>query len=508
MDCVLAYDVGTSGTKAVLVTMDGRVLGRAFEAYPTYYPKPLWAEQDPDDWWRAMAATTGRVLNMGGARPGEVQGISFSTQMVNVIPVDSGARPLTRCISWLDGRAGEEARHIMRRLGGPAIFAAVVGTAITGKDLVAKYLWLKRNDADTYARASAFVDASGFIIHKATGRLVYEWGAASVTGLFNLKTKVWDTGLMRFLGCAPSKFPDLVPSCERVGRLTAEAAADLGLIQGIPVFAGSGDAQAGAVGAGAVTDGAGHLNLGTSGFVNIITSRRVTGKKGIATLQSADPSRLILISETETCGACLKWAAQQLYGHTPGNEEYGQLDADVAATAPGAGKLIFTPWMYGERSPIADECVRASFINLGSDHTRAQMTRSIYEGVAYNLRWMLETVSDLYGFRPDPLWVTGGGARGRPWLQIIADVTGRSLESVANPQEASAVGAALIAMVGLGVYPSLEATKAAVKSETLVTPSGAWRPLYDQLFSAFCSIYGSLRRLHHSLNRPDAESLG
>jgi len=501
MDYLLAHDVGTSGTKAALVTTDGHIVATAYEPYPTRYPRPLWAEQDPEDWWRAVANTTRQVMQMSRASPDQILGLCFSTQMVNAIPIDAQARPLMNCISWLDGRAGEEAQIVMRTLGGPTIFAMIAGVAITGKDLLAKYVWLKRNEPDIYARAAAIVDASSYLLHRATGRLVYEWSTASVTGLFNLKTKVWDTSLTRLFGLDQKKLPELVKSSDRVGALTTEAAGALGLSEGTPVFGGAGDAMTAAVGAGATGEGDGHLCLGTSGFVCITTSKRVTGKRGIASIQSADPGKLLLIAEMETAGACLKWAAKELYCADADPATFQRMDGDVAGTAPGAGGLIFTPWMYGERCPVADESLRAAFINLGSNHTRSHMARAIYEGVAYNVRWILENMAELYGFRPDPLRVIGGGARGLPWLQIVADVTGRTLESVPDPQEASAVGAALIGAVGLGLYPNIESVKSLVPAGHIVKPDPAPRPTYDELYAAYRQVYRSLRGLYHTLNR-------
>ncbi len=501
MDYLLAHDVGTSGTKAALVTPDGHIVATAYQAYLTRYPRPLWAEQDPEDWWRAIANTTRQVMQASGASPGQILGLCFSTQMVNVIPLDEQARPLMKCISWLDGRAGEEAHIVMRKLGGPAIFAMIVGVALTGKDLLPKYLWLKRNEPELYAKAAALVDTSGYLLHCATGRLVYDWSTASVTGLFNLKTKVWDTSLMRLFGIDAKKFPELVQSHERVGGLTAKAAAQLELKEGTPVFGGAGDAMTAAVGSGATGEGDGHLCLGTSGFVCITTSKRLTGKRGIASIQSADPGKLLLVAETETAGACVKWAAKELYCADADSATFQRMDQDVAGAAPGAGGLIFRTCMYGERCPVADESLRAAFINLGSNHTRTQMARAIYEGVAYNVRWILENIAELYGFKPDPLRVIGGGARGLPWLQIVADVTGRTLESVPDPQEASAVGAALIAAVGLGLYPNIESVKSLVPAGHVVKPDPAPRATYDELYAAYRQVYRSLRGLYHTLNR-------
>jgi len=502
MEYIVAHDVGTSGCKATLVTADGAVTAKAYEPYSTVYPQPLWAEQNPEDWWQAVGKSTKNVMAVANAKPQEILGLAFSTQMVNALPVDGGGHPLRSCISWLDGRAGDEAQWVMRKLGGQAVFATIVGVALTGKDVLPKMIWIKRNEPDVYRRAAAIVDCSGYLLLRATGKLVNEWSAASVTGLFDLKKKTWDKNLIRFFGLDVSKFPDLVQSTDRIGGLTSQAASDLGLLEGTLVFAGAGDAMTAAVGSGAVLEGDGLLCLGTSGFVTLLTRKRVVGKKGIATIQSADPDKLLLIGETETAGECLKWAARELYGLQPEAVTFTRMDEEVSGVKPGAGDLIFTPWMYGERCPVADERVRAAFINLGANHSRAQMTRAIYEGIAYNVRWILELVSGLYGFKPDPLRVMGGGAKGLPWLKIISDVTGRTLERVAHPQETTAIGAALIAAVGLGIYPSLEATKPLVPVEQTQTPDPQSKPVYDRVYRGYRQVYRSLRELYHELNTP------
>jgi xylulokinase len=503
MGYILAYDVGTTRTKAVLVSQDGRVLAAAHQAYPTHYPAPLQAEQDPEDWWRAMASTARAVLQSGHARPEEILAVACSTQMLNIIPMDAEVRPIRRCISWLDGRAGAEAKWVMGRLGGPTVFAMLLGTAITGKDLIPKYIWLKRNEPETYRRAASFMDASGYVLHRATGRLVYEWTTAFMTGVFNLKTKKWDTTVMRFMGLDPAKFPELVPSCDTVGGLTRAAAADLGLIEGTPVIAGAGDAHSTAVGSGAVQNDEGHLCLGTSGYVAVTTARRFAGKRGIVTTQSADREKFLMIGEMETCGACLNWAARELYRAEPDSATLEAMDREVEAEAPGSGGLLFAPWMYGERSPVQDERARAGFINLGANHTRAQMTRAIYEGTAYNLAWILDSFSRYYGLHPDPIRVVGGGASGRPWVQILADVSGRTLEIVANREVAGAVGAALIAGVGIGLFPTIEATRSLVGVEAVIRPNPELQAAYSDQYRAFRGLYRSLRSLYHTLNREE-----
>lgn len=497
---ILSFDVGTSGCKAALVDEKGILLGTAFEPYPTHYPRPLWAEQDPADWWQAVCKTTQRILSDQKVLASEIAGISFSTQMVNLLPIDREGKPLRPCISWLDGRAEEEAEQVMRKVGGRAIFAAIVGVAITGKDVLPKYLWLKKHEPDIYRQAAALVDCSGYLLARTTGRLVSEWTVSSVTGLFNLKSKKWDSGLMRFLGLETSKFPELVLPYEQVGGLTRQAAQEMGLLEGTPVFGGAGDAMTAAVGSGAVGEGEGHLCLGTSGFVGIVTSKRVVGKRGIPTIQSAEPSKLLLIAETETAGACLKWAGREFFQREPNGEVFARMDEEVSRVEAGAGKLLFTPWMYGERTPIADERVRAAFINLGANHTYAHMLRAVYEGVGYNMRWIVENIAELYGFKPNPLRAMGGGAKGLPWVQIVADITGRTLECVAEPQHTTALGAAYLAMVGLKLLPSIEAVKQIVRVTHTVAPQESTQAIYTELYQIFKQIYPQLKKIYHRIN--------
>lgn len=500
MQCILAFDVGTSGCKAILVSKEGKILQTTYEPYPTVYPQPLWAEQNAEDWWRAVCVTTRRVLEGAQVTPGDVLALAFSTQMVNVLPLGADGQPLSTCISWLDGRAEHQAQAVMRKIGGAKVFAAIVGVEITGKDLLPKYLWIKENQPQVYRQTAAFVDASGYLLKRATGRLVYEWTTASVTGLFNLKTKVWDTFLMRFFGLDASKFPELVKPADLVGGLTPAAASELGLLEGTPVYGGAGDAMTAAVGSGAVGEAEGHLCLGTSGFVGIVTRKRVVGKRGIPTIQSADPQKLLLIGESETVGECLKWAGREFFQREPDSKTFARMDEIVQGVKAGADHLLFTPWMYGERTPIADERLRAAFINLGANHTYAHMLRAIYEGVGYNFRWILENIQELYGFRPDPLRVIGGGAKGLPWVQIVADICGRTLECVDEPQQTTALGAAFIAMVGLGILDSIEAVKALVPITATVRPNPEHKAIYDELYGIFKDIYPSLKGIYHRLN--------
>ncbi len=502
---IIAHDVGTQGSKAVLTDPQGRIFGSAFEGYKVNYPQTHWAEQEPEDWWRAVAKSTQRLLAESQVAPEDVLCMVFSTQMLGIVPTDAEGASLHSAIIWLDGRAERQAQQLMRKLVHPRIFAAIVGAEATGKDVLPKLMWLQQNAPDLVARTHKFLDVNGYLVHRCTGRMVADWAAASATGLFNLKSKKWDDFLIRFLRAPGDKLPDLLPSNERVGGLTAGAARDLGLLEGMPIICGTGDVLAAAVGSGAVGEGEGHIYLGTSGWVGVVTEKSPTGRHGIATIQSADPTKCFLLAETETAGMCLQWIADQFYHQEqsdPAVENvFALMDAAVEEVQAGSGRIIFTPWMYGERSPVSDVYVRSTFLNLSCDHQREHMLRAVYEGVAYNLGWILEIMSEKFGWRQDAVRIIGGGARGDPWLQIIADVTGKRVEKVANPQEAGAVGAAFIAAIGLGIYPDFQTLKKVVRVTRTFEPKAENAEIYSELFDAYKKVYGALRGIHRQLNQ-------
>jgi len=507
---IIAHDVGTSGNKAVLVNTEGDIRASAFQPYPVHYPRPDWAEQEPEDWWNAIVATTRHVLAQSGVPPQDVLAMVYTTQMLGIVPmgrVGAGLvpahEPLRPAIIWLDGRAPGQAERIMRKFLGRRVFAVVAGAELSGKDGLPKLLWLKENEPEVYKGMTCFLDVNGYLTYRATGRMVFEWSCASAFG-FDLKKKDWLQGIIRYIGLDLDKFPPLVRSIDQVGGLTAAAARECGLLEGTPVFGGSGDAQSAAVGSGAVGEGGGHIYLGTSGWVGVVTEKTPTGRHGVASIQSADPDKALLFAEMETAGACLKWIADEFYRHEQADPTisnvYTLMDQDVEAIPPGSEYLVFTPWMYGERAPVADTWVRSTFFNLSADHTREHLLRAVYEGVAYNLRWIVEIVEHTFGFPMPVLRVIGGGARGAPWMQIVADVTGRRVETVANPQESGAVGAALTAAVGLGLYSGFEALKKVVHVEREFEPQAGNAEVYDVLYGAYRRIYDSLRGLYREVN--------
>jgi xylulokinase len=500
---IIAHDVGTSGNKAVLVDTEGHVHGKCSESYRVYYSKPDWAEQEPEDWWNAVTRTTKLLLEKTGVSPADVLCVTHCTQMLGIVPMDPKTGPLRPGIIWLDNRACNQANRVMRKFISARLFALIAGAALCGKDGIPKLLWLKEEEPDIYRKMSCFLDVNGYLIYRSTGNIVMEWTGASVFGL-DLKKKQWLRSIFRYVGLDPAKFPPLVRSIDQVGTLSKEAASECGLLEGTPVMAGAGDAPCAAVGSGAVGEGEGHVYLGTSGWVGVVTERTPKGKCGAVSIHSADPNKAFLFAETETAGACIQWMAEQLYSSEKIDpsitDVYALMDERAAQIPPGSGYLLFTPWMYGERAPISDCNVRSSFLNLSADHTRDHLLRAVYEGIAYNIRWIVEIIEEEFKFPLHDLRVIGGGAKAAPLMQILSDVTQRKVETVRYPQEAGAVGAAMVAAVGLGIYPNFKALKNVVNVDKAFEPEQKNREIYDSLYGSYREAYSSLRGFYKRLN--------
>mgnify|MGYP005851853677 CR=1 FL=1 len=509
---IVSHDVGTGGSKAVLADVAGGIIASSFEPYPVSYPQPHWAEQDPRDWWKAVAASTRRVIKESKISPRQVIGTGFATQMLGVLPVNASGEPLRPAIIWMDSRADEQAARLVRRLGGARVVMAVAGAVPSGKDVICKILWIKEKEPQVFAETHKILDVNGYLVYRATGNMVIDHTGAGVTGILKNKTRDWDPMFARLLGIPLEKMPDVKSSVEVVGLLGKEAAGEMGLEPGTPVIGGMGDVPAAATGSGALENGDAHIYLGTSGWLCISVAKpKNLGKNGIVSVVSADPEMFLMIGETETAGACLKWFAEHFAtaeemerARQRGDEMaiFAVLDEVVEKVEPGSRRLLFTPWMFGERAPVTDTTLRGAYINLSLEHERDHMLRAIYEGVAYNCRWLVDAVGGA-GFKCSTLRTIGGGARSDVWMQILADVTRREVEAVQTPQEAGAMGCALAVAVALKEYESYRELKKVIKVRRTFQPDPACCDEYDELYGVFRSLHGNLTGICRSLNEPE-----
>ena len=359
----------------------------------------------------------------------------------------------------------------------------IAGAAPTGKDLLPKMAWLAEHEPGTMSRTAAFGDATSFLVARATGRVALDPTAAGATGMFDPRRRRWSRGLARLSGMPLDRMPPIVECAQ-----TAAAQA-LGLRTGTPVAMGMADIPAAALGSGATRPGDAHVYLGTSAWIAMTLTRpRNVPRAGIVSVAHPEPGACLLIAESETAGACRDWATDHL------EVDHAGLDALAAGSPPGARGLLFCPWLFGERSPVPDSGLRGGLLNLSLGHTRADTARAVLEGVALNLRWILDAVDGATG-RRGPLRAIGGGAQSDLWLQILADILAQPIERVGDSRFAGALGAALCGAVAVGDLASLRAIRDRIHVDRTFVPDPAAAPATNRALAALRQAAAPLSRI-------------
>lgn len=520
MEHVLAVDLGTGGPKVALVAVDGTIADSEIGTTRLLLGPDGAAEQDPDDWWRSITAAVRRLVSRGAVTANAVVAVCVTSHWSGTVAVGPDGRHLMNAIMWMDSRG---ARYIREVTGGPLRvagydvrklrrFISRAGglPAHSGKDPTAHIHWIRRERPDVYAATSVFLEPADYLNLRLTGRACSSYDCIAlhwVTDIRDLTTVGYDDELLRISDLDRDRLPELVPSATLVGGLLSSVAEEWGLRPGTPVATASGDMPSAVVGSGAVADYAGHLYIGTSSWLSChVPWKRTDVRRNLTTLPSALPGRYFVANEHETAGACLTFLKDNLRVRPDGlapdaaaDAVYRAFDALAARTPAGAGKVVFTPWLNGERAPVDDRTVRAGFHNLSLTTTCGDLVRSVYEGAAYNSRWLLEAVERFVRRRLPALVFIGGGAKSAVWSQIHADVLGRTIRQVADPQQANVRGAAFIGFVALGLADADDlAWRVPVAAEYRPDPRN--RAIYDELYGAFQGIYKRTRGLYAQLN--------
>lgn len=520
-DCILAIDLGTSGCKTALVTLQGEVLGWEFEPIDTLLLPGGGAEQRPEDWWQALCATTGRLMARGLVAPEAVVALCSSTQGEGTVPVDAEGKALCNAILWMDMRGAE---HVQRHVHGWINFAGydvfklarwvrLTGGApsLTGKDPAGHMLYVRDSMPEIYARTHKFLNVLDYMNLRLTGRFVGSFDSITtswVTDNRDARNVTYDDTLVRYSGIAREKFPDLLPCTGIVGNLTPAAAQALGLTPRVQVVAGAIDTGAAAIGSGAVRDYETHLYLGTSSWMAAhMPNKKTDIIASMASLPCARPERYLLTALQATAGGNLTFLRDKILYHKDEllqeaslPDVYKIMDRIAAATPAGSNGVIYTPWIYGERSPVDNPTIRAGIHNLSLENSRADIIRAFLEGVAYNTRWLLQPFEKNLGQPIPALHLVGGGAASDIWCQIFADVLDRPVRQVADPIQCNVLGAAFIGAVGLGAM-TFDEVPARVRFKREYLPTKAHRDVYDTAFAAFTAIYQANKKIHHRLNR-------
>ena len=515
---ILAIDLGTSALKVALVSVEGEVIASEQEACRVALRPGGGAEQDPEGWWALIAGASSRLLNSGAAPPESVAAVCCTAQWSGTVPVDRDGHPIRPAIIWMDSRGAPQARRITSgpvRVQGYGVDKLVRWIrktggipAQSGKDSLAHILWLKQEEPDTYRDAHLFLEPKDWINLRLTGRAAASYDSIALHWVTdNRKPGAirYDPALLRLAGLQRSQLPDLIAATDIVGPLLPGPAGVLGVPAGIPVVAGAPDIQSAAIGSGATRDFQAHLYVGTSSWLTChVPFKKTDLLRNMASLPSAIPGRYFVADEQETAGSALTFLRDRvLFAGDAPPDAYREFDRMAAGTPPGSHGVIFTPWLYGERTPVEDRFVRGGFHNLSLSTTRDDLVRAVLEGVALNSRWLLGAVERFTRRRLDPIRFIGGGARSDVWCQIFADVLGRTIEQVADPVNANARGAAMLAAVALGEM-DFDQVPDRVRVARRYAPGASAGAVYDDLFGEFVGFYRRDRRAHARLNRERA----
>jgi xylulokinase len=478
---LVGLDVGTTGVKAIALSPRGEVQAVATRGYPLSTPRPGWSEQDPEEWWRAAEAALADV-SAGRA----VAGIGLSGQMHGLVVLDGAGRVIRPAILWNDQRTAAECAEIEERVGLEQLIALTGNRALTGFT-APKLLWLRRNEPDAYARISRIVLPKDYVRLRLTGEWSIDASDASGTLLLDVEHRDWSADVLDALELRREWLPPVLESPERAG--SAEAS-DTGS-EGVPVAAGAGDQPAAAVGVGVDRPGAVSVVLGTSGVVlAALPGYAHDAQARVHAFCHAVPGTWQAMGVMLSAAGSLEWFREALAPFVP----FDALVSEAEAWGPGAEGLVFLPYLSGERTPHADPDARGAFVGLTLRHDRGALVRAVLEGVAFGLRDSLDLIREL-GVDAQAARASGGGARSRLWLEIVASALGVPLE-LTESEEGSAFGAALLGGVAAGVFADVgDAVARCVRVADVVEPNLAWQDAYAELHGRYRALYPAIRRL-------------
>jgi xylulokinase len=490
---VLGIDVGTGGTRAVIMNESGRIVASATEDHePFASPQIGWAEQHPEDWWRAAKIAVRKALEIGNLRGDQIACVGFSGQMHGAVMLDGSGEPVRPALIWCDVRTEKQCHELNNRIGAEKLIQLTCNPALANFTLT-KLMWTRENEPQNWKRVRSVMLPKDYVRLKLTGERATDFADASGTLMLDVVNRKWSAEVLQSVEINQSLLPQLFESPEICGKISAAGAEATGLKSGTPVVAGAGDQAAGAVGMGVVSPGAVSATIGTSGVVFAATDRPALDPKGrLHTFCHAIPGCWHVMGVTQAAGLSLRW-----FRDCFGPNSYDQLIAEAATVPPGTEGLLWTPYLMGERTPHLDPNARAALIGLTASHTRAHIVRAILEGVAFSLRDTFTIFREM-NVPVNRVRLGGGGARSPLWRQIQADIYGREVEIV-EAEEGAAYGAAMLAGVGAKFWPTVDAAcDSVVRVVNRVTPNAANAAVMNASYQNYVRIYPAMKSILNS----------
>ncbi len=493
---VLGIDVGTSGSRALVLGEDGRLLGSSTAEHAAFRsPQAAWAEQDPADWWRASQEAIQGVLKRTGIAPATISAVGLTGQMHGAVLLDERGEVLRPAIIWCDQRTEQECRWLDDTVGKARLLELTANPALTNFTLT-KLLWVRTHEPALWKKVRHVLLPKDYVRYQLSGEFAIDVADASGTLMLDVVRRRWSQEMMDAVGIDAAVLPALFESPEVCGRVSARGAAATGIPAGTPIVAGAGDQAAGAVGMGITRPGTVSATLGTSGVVFAATDRPFLDPGGrLHTFCHAIPDRWHVMGVTQAAGLSLRWLRDQYGMASGGDAAYTAMVAEAAAVRPGAEGVLWAPYLMGERTPHRDPNVRGALLGLAASHGRGHVVRAVLEGVAFSLRDSFTIFAEL-GLPVEQIRLGGGGARSAVWRQIQADVYGRDVETV-ETEEGAVYGAALLAGVGARYWPTVDAACDAVVHTAEVTPARPEvTPVMTDQYARYRRVYPALRDVY------------
>lgn len=498
MAFLLGIDIGTSGTKTVLFDESGNTVASALSEYPLYQPNIGWAEQDPEDWWNATVITIKKVIHKSGVNSSDIKGVGLSGQMHGAVLLDSDNNVLRKSIIWCDQRSHKECEQITSIVGREKLISITANPALTGFT-ASKIMWVKNNEPQIFDRVKKILLPKDYIRYKLTGEFATEVSDASGMQLMDIPKRQWSGEILQKLEIDSNMLGKLYESYEISGNVNKLASELTGLKEGTPVAGGAGDQAAGAVGNGIVKSGVISSTIGTSGVVFAYTDKVSIDPKGrVHTFCHAVPNTWHIMGVTQGAGLSLKWfrdnfcIEEKRTAELMGIDPYVLMDQEAEKIQPGSKGLIYLPYLMGERTPHLDPDAKGVFFGLSALHEKPDMIRSVMEGVVYSLKDCLEIIKDM-NVEIKEVRASGGGGKSKLWRQMQADVFGTGITTI-NSSEGPALGVALLAGVGAGIYKSVEeACDTAIKVKSVQQPDMSNTEKYSEFYKIYTKLYTSLK---------------
>ena len=504
MAYLIGIDLGTSGTKTVLFDQEGHVVASATVEYPMYQEHNGWAEQDPLDWWNATCQTIKAVIEKSGVSNQEVKAVGISGQMHGLVMLDKEGNLLRRSIIWCDQRTAAECEEITQRVGQQRLIEITANPALTGFT-ASKILWVRNHQPELYAKCAHILLPKDYVRYMLTGEFATEVSDASGMQLLDVPHRCWSQEVLEKLDIDPALLAKVYESPEITGAITPEAAALTGLAAGTPVVGGAGDNAAAAVGTGVVADGKAFTTIGTSGVVFAHTDNISIDPQGrVHTFCCAVPGAWHVMGVSQGAGLSLKWfrdnfcQAEKDTAAGMGVDPYVLMDQEAGQSPIGCNRLLYLPYLMGERTPHLDPDCRGVFFGLSAMHTKRDLLRAVMEGVTYSQRDSVEILRGM-GVELREMLACGGGGKSPFWRQMLADVFDCPVATTVST-EGPALGVAILAGVGAGLYPSVEeACREMIRVNPAQQPMAENVPQYARVYEVYRKLYGANRELFKEL---------